>query len=70
MAARADGGLAPSSRAISRIFFWWWYSFDADDAPQIFVEGDCLASAGGFATITVAIAMSVWRAREAREVTT
>lgn len=50
-------------------FFWWWYSFDAY-APRIFVEGACIASAGGFASRAVAIAMSVWRAREAREVTT
>ena len=50
-------------------FFWWWYHFDAY-APSIFVEGAYIASSGGFASIAVAIAMSVWRAREAREATT
>ena len=50
-------------------FFWWWYHFDAY-APRVFLEGSCIASAGGFASIGVAIAMSVWRAHEAREVTT
>jgi type IV secretion system protein VirD4 len=50
-------------------FFWWWYSFDAY-APRIFVEGACIAASGGFLSIGVAIAMSVWRAREARNVIT
>ena len=50
-------------------FFWWWFHFDAY-APPIFVEGAYIASSGGFASIAVAIAMSVWRAREAREATT
>ena len=50
-------------------FFWWWFSFDAY-APRIFVEGAFIAAAGGFVAIAVAIALSVWRAREAREVTT
>ena len=50
-------------------FFWWWYFFDAY-APHIFHEGALIASAGGFATIAVAIGMSVWRAREAKNVTT
>ena len=50
-------------------FFWWWFSFDAY-APRIFVEGAYIAAAGGFASIVAAIAMSVWRAREARAATT
>jgi len=50
-------------------FFWWWFSFDAY-APGIFVEGAFIASSGGFASVAVAIAMSVWRAREAREAQT
>ncbi|WP_426257297.1 conjugal transfer protein TraG [Sphingomonas sp. DC1600-2] len=50
-------------------FFWWWYGFDAY-APKIFYEGAYIAASGGFVSIAVAIAMSVWRAREAREVTT
>ena len=50
-------------------FFWWWFHFDAY-APSVFVEGAYIAASGGFASIAVAIAMSVWRAREVREVTT
>ena len=50
-------------------FFWWWFWFDAY-APHIFYEGAIIAASGGFASVAVAIAMSVWRAREAREVTT
>ena len=50
-------------------FFWWWYWFDAY-APEVFNEGAIIAAAGGFGSIALAIAMSVWRARDAREVTT
>jgi type IV secretion system protein VirD4 len=50
-------------------FFWWWYHFDAY-APHVFVEGAVIAASGGFASIAVAIAMSVWRAREAKNVVT
>jgi type IV secretion system protein VirD4 len=50
-------------------FFWWWYAYDAY-APGIFVEGACIAASGGLASIAVAIAMSVWRAREAKNVAT
>ena len=50
-------------------FFWWWYHFDAY-APGIFVEGALIAASGGFASIAVAIAMSVYRAREAKNVVT
>ncbi len=50
-------------------FFWWWYWYDAY-APEIFSEGALIAASGGFVSIAVAVAMSVWRAREAREVTT
>jgi hypothetical protein len=50
-------------------FFWWWYAFDAY-AREIFYEGAVIAASGGLIAIPVAIAMSVWRAREAREVTT
>jgi type IV secretion system protein VirD4 len=50
-------------------FFWWWFSYDAY-APGIFVEGAFIAASGGFAAVAVAIAMSVWRAREAREAQT
>ena len=50
-------------------FFWWWFHFDAY-APPVFVEGAYIASFGGFTVILVAISMSVWRARQAHEVTT
>ncbi|MBZ9775149.1 conjugal transfer protein TraG [Mesorhizobium sp. CO1-1-8] len=49
--------------------FWWWYFYDAY-APDIFVEGGLIAVSGGFLTIIVAIGMSVWRAREAKNVQT
>lgn len=44
-------------------FFWWWFAYDAY-APPIFYRGALIAASGGFASIVVAIAMSVWRARE------
>jgi type IV secretion system protein VirD4 len=50
-------------------FFWWWFSYDAY-APHIFVEGASIAASGGFAAIAVAIGLSVWRAREAKNVET
>lgn len=50
-------------------FFWWWYHYDAY-APRIFVEGAAIAASGGFASIGIAIGMSVWRAREAKIITT
>jgi type IV secretion system protein VirD4 len=50
-------------------FFWWWYHYDAY-APRIFVEGAGIAASGGFASIAIAIGMSVWRAREANTITT
>ena len=50
-------------------FFWWWYAYDAY-APAVFVEGAFVAASGGFISIAVAIGMSVWRAREAKNVAT
>ncbi|MFN5522122.1 conjugal transfer protein TraG [Bradyrhizobium sp.] len=50
-------------------FFWWWFAYDAY-APDVFVEGAMIAASGGFLSIAVAIAMSVWRAREARSAVT
>lgn len=50
-------------------FFWWWYFYDAY-APSVFVEGAYIAASGGFASIAVAIGMSVWRAREAKNAET
>jgi len=50
-------------------FFWWWYFYDAY-APSLFVEGAYIAASGGFISIAVAVGMSVWRAREAKNVQT
>jgi type IV secretion system protein VirD4 len=50
-------------------FFWWWFSYDAY-APSVFLEGASIAASGGFIAIAVAIGMSVWRAREAKDVET
>jgi type IV secretion system protein VirD4 len=50
-------------------FFWWWYAYDAY-APNVFVEGAYIAASGGFLSIVVAVAMSVWRAREAKTAAT
>jgi len=46
-------------------FFWWWFGFDAY-AHDIFITGGYIAASGGIAAIAVAIALSVWRAREAK----
>jgi type IV secretion system protein VirD4 len=50
-------------------FFVWWFKFDAY-APVVFVQGACIAASGGIAAMIIAIVLSVWRAREARHVTT
>ena len=50
-------------------FFPWWYFYEAY-APPIFVEGAYVAASGGFISIAVAIGMSVWRAREAKNAET
>jgi type IV secretion system protein VirD4 len=50
-------------------FFWWWFAYDAY-AREIFTEGAYIAASGGIAAVIVAIAMSVWRAREMKRVTT
>ena len=50
-------------------FFWWWYAYDAY-APQIFIEGAYIAASGGLISVVVAIGMSVWRAREAKNAET
>ncbi|MCK1296466.1 conjugal transfer protein TraG [Bradyrhizobium sp. 30] len=51
------------------VFFWWWFVYDAY-APHVFVEGAFIAASGTFISIAVAISMSVWRAREAKNVET
>jgi type IV secretion system protein VirD4 len=50
-------------------FLWWWFAYDAY-APNVFVEGACIAASGGIISIVVAFAMSVWRAREAKTAAT
>lgn len=50
-------------------FFAWWYAYDAY-APHIFIEGGYIAASGGLISAAVAIGMSVWRAREAKNVET
>nr|WP_206377063.1 conjugal transfer protein TraG [Sphingomonas sp. G-3-2-10] len=50
-------------------FFWWWFSYDAY-APEVFVQGAYIAASGGIAAVVVAIAMSVWRARERKHAET
>jgi type IV secretion system protein VirD4 len=49
--------------------FEWWYFFDAY-APHIFLRGGAIAACSGFAAAIVAMAMSVWRARQSKLVTT
>ncbi|HSW19103.1 MAG TPA: conjugal transfer protein TraG, partial [Ramlibacter sp.] len=49
--------------------FEWWYAFDAY-APDIFQQGGAIAAGSGLAAAAVAIAMSVWRARQSKLVTT
>jgi type IV secretion system protein VirD4 len=49
--------------------FWWWLAYDAY-APSIFIEGATIVVSGGFLSIAVAIGMSVWRAREAKNAET
>src|SRR5260370_33662795 len=50
-------------------FFWWWFAYDAY-APDVFFEGAYIAVSGGIAAIILAIAISVWRACEAKRVPT
>lgn len=50
-------------------FFWWWFVYDAY-APDIFIESATIAGSGGIIAAAVAISLSVWRAREARNVAT
>src|SRR5450631_2713151 len=50
-------------------FLLWWYAYD-DYAPEVFIEGAYIAASGGFISIAVAMGMSVWRAREAKNAAT
>ena len=49
--------------------FPWWYHFDAY-APRIFNRAGMIAGASGFIGCGAAITGSLWRARQARNVTT
>ena len=50
-------------------FFWWWYFFDAY-APHVFMEGGAIAASGGLIALAVAILLSIYRSREAKDVRT
>ncbi|PZR34110.1 conjugal transfer protein TraG [Caulobacter segnis] len=50
-------------------FFIWWFVYDAY-APAVFARGAFIAAAGALSAVFVAIGMSIWRAREAKKVTT
>ena len=50
-------------------FLWWWFAFEAY-APDIFLRAGGIAVSGAGIAIVIAIAMSVWRAREAKRAET
>ncbi|WP_423196691.1 Type IV secretory pathway, VirD4 component, TraG/TraD family ATPase [Cupriavidus sp. H19C3] len=49
--------------------FEWWFFFDAY-APRIFDTGGAIAGGSGLVAVVIAIAMSVWRSRQSKLVTT
>ena len=49
--------------------FGWWFVYEAY-APRVFLEGGAIAAGSGVLAIAVAIAMAVWRSREAASATT
>lgn len=49
--------------------FEWWYAFDAY-APTTFLKGGMIAGASGFVAAFVAVIGSVWRGRQAKDLTT
>lgn len=49
--------------------FDWWFLYDGY-APRIFDKGGAIAGASGLVAVVVAIAMSVWRSRQSKLVTT
>ncbi|MDY1241988.1 conjugal transfer protein TraG [Pseudomonas aeruginosa] len=49
--------------------FEWWFFFDAY-APHVFDTGGAIAGGSGLMAVVIAIAMSVWRSRQAKLVTT
>jgi type IV secretion system protein VirD4 len=50
-------------------FFFWWFVYDAY-APSIFARGAFIAAGGALVGVGAAIGLSIWRAREAKTVTT
>jgi len=50
-------------------FFVWWFQFDAY-APDVFQRGAYVAASGGIVGALAAMVGSVWRARQAKLVTT
>ncbi|AQS89081.1 conjugal transfer protein TraG [Neoasaia chiangmaiensis NBRC 101099] len=51
------------------LFFWWWYEFDVY-APAVFARGAWIAGSGGVLAFAAAVALSVYRAREATRAAT
>lgn len=49
--------------------FEWWFVFDAY-APDVFNVGGSIAACSSLLALVVAIGMAIWRARQARSVTT
>ncbi|CAJ0796635.1 conjugal transfer protein TraG [Ralstonia holmesii] len=49
--------------------FEWWFLFDAY-VPRVFDVGGAIAGGSGLVAVVVAIAMSVWRSRQSKLVTT
>lgn len=49
--------------------FEWWFVFDAY-APEVFNVGGSIAACSSLLALVVAIVMAIWRARQARRVTT
>ena len=49
--------------------FGWWFHFDAY-APHVFDKAGAIAGASGFVGCGTAVFGSLWRARQARNVTT
>ncbi|WPC06198.1 conjugal transfer protein TraG [Pseudomonas benzenivorans] len=49
--------------------FEWWFVFDAY-APEVFNVGGTIAACSSLLALAVAIGMALWRARQARRVTT
>jgi len=59
----------PASPSIHRLHFYLVVVFYDAYAPRVFIEG-ALIAASGFIATAVAIGMSVWRAREAKNAAT